>query len=515
MWGSAFKPSSYGPPPPGGPNPHYGGQLASYTGFRGAYEPTKLVERRLFPNVLHQLRSAETTKLVLAMLAGVVLLPLPLLLEVTGYVQLLTESPKDRVGNIGALFAVGLVTWVSACPLLYAWSLRRRMQAIERVFAELQRAPRCDALQLATALATTPLHARHLLFDAINLGLVEESLAALAAGAQPVNQAYGYAAGPPTPGPVATPQVVIMTANDSSGSGPVTQRAQASGPATADDLRAGDVLGGRYELLSLLGSGGMGHVFVARQTRTNRKYALKVMRTETSLATGARARFEREAKLAGSLGHPGIVAVHDYDETPAGLRYLVMDLLHGETLDARLERQRTLPFEEALRIACEVASALGTAHAQGLVHRDIKPPNIFLVRDPDGSERAVVLDFGVVKDLKEQCVNVTSTGMAVGTPFYMAPEQALGHAVDARVDVYALGCVIYEMLSGEPPFVDDRVAQLITRLLTEAPAPISQLAPCAIPHGFDAVVARALAKTPAERTASMQDFAAALFTFKA
>lgn len=272
----------------------------------------------------------------------------------------------------------------------------------------------------------------------------------------------------------------------------------------------GRTLKDTWHIEAQLGQGGMGAVFRARHLRTNRRYALKVMLAHAELTAEALHRFEREANAASALGHPGIVAVHDFDRTPEGAAYLVMDLLEGETLQQRLERRGMLPWPEARRIALDVGDALATAHDAGLLHRDVKPGNIFLARDRKG-ERVVLLDFGLVKRMGSGVVSrVTASGAVVGTPLYMSPEQARGERLDARSDLYGLAVVIYEMVVGVPPFFDRTQAAVYARLLREPAPRASSVSPQACPPGFDDVVGRALATRREDRHDGVRTFLAAL-----
>jgi serine/threonine-protein kinase len=254
----------------------------------------------------------------------------------------------------------------------------------------------------------------------------------------------------------------------------------------------------------------MGAVFRARHLRTGRRYALKVMLAHGELTWEALHRFEREASAASALGHPGIVAVHDFDRTPDGAAFLVMDLFDGETLQQRLERHGMLPWSAAKRIGLEVGDALAAAHDAGLLHRDVKPGNVFLCNEPRG-ERVVLLDFGLVKRMGTGVASrVTASGAVVGTPLYMSPEQARGEPLDARSDLYGLAVVVFEMVVGVPPFFDRTQAAVYARLLREQPPRASSISPNACPPGFDDVLARALAMRREDRYASVRAFLTAL-----
>jgi len=267
-----------------------------------------------------------------------------------------------------------------------------------------------------------------------------------------------------------------------------------------EDALVGRTLGGVYRVDKRLGAGGIGAVYAALQIRTKRRYAVKVLLPEMALKAGAVERFRREGEALAALGHAGIVQIHDFDTAEDGTQYLVMDLLEGEDLSTRLERVGALDWTSAVRILEETASALGAAHALGIIHRDLKPANIFLARRPGSAERATILDFGLAKNVTAiEDVRLTATGAGLGTPLYMSPEQARGGDVDLRTDVYALGCILYEMLTGAPPFEGPTLTAVIARILTDPPPSVSHHAPRAVPPAIDEVVRTALAKDPAQR----------------
>ena len=267
-------------------------------------------------------------------------------------------------------------------------------------------------------------------------------------------------------------------------------------------------LRGRYALDRELGRGGMATVFLAQDLRHDRKVALKVLRPEISADIGAE-RFLREIKMAAGLTHPHILPVYDsgqvYSEQSKGppLLFYVMPNMEGRSLRERLDSERQLPLEEALRIAREVASALDYAHRHHVVHRDVKPENILL---HDGA--AMVADFGIGKALSEGG-SITQTGMAIGTPAYMSPEQASGAGdIDGRSDLYSLACVLYETLTGEPPFTGPTAQAVITKRFV-SPIPTVR-ATRDVPEAVDTAVTRALARTPVDRFPTAADFAEAL-----
>ncbi len=262
-------------------------------------------------------------------------------------------------------------------------------------------------------------------------------------------------------------------------------------------------LADRYRIDHVLGEGGMATVYLAEDLKHHRKVAVKVMRPELAETLGAE-RFLREVEIAAKLSHPHILPVYDSGASQ-GILYYVMPLVEGESLPARIAREKQLPVDEALRIAREVAGALAYAHKQGFVHRDIKPANILI---SDG--HALVADFGIARAMAGEGKAITKTGLAIGTPQYMSPEQASGAAdVDGRTDLYSLGAVIYEMLAGEPPFTGPTAQAIITRSITEQPRPLEQTRQT-LPAEVGRTVLRALAKAPADRYATAGDMVAAL-----
>ncbi len=263
-------------------------------------------------------------------------------------------------------------------------------------------------------------------------------------------------------------------------------------------------LGDRYRIERELGAGGMATVYLAEDLKHNRKVAVKVLKPELAIAIGA-ARFLAEIKTTANLQHPHILALHDSGEVN-GTVFYVMPYVEGESLRDRLEREKQLPVDDALRIAAEVADALEYAHERGVIHRDIKPENILLQRG-----HAVVADFGIaLAASKTGGARMTETGMSLGTPTYMSPEQAMGaREVDARTDVYSLGCVLYEMLVGEPPFVGPTAQSIVAKVMTESPRSLTGQRRTVAPH-VDAAVQKSLEKLAADRFASAAAFAEAL-----
>ena len=266
--------------------------------------------------------------------------------------------------------------------------------------------------------------------------------------------------------------------------------------------RFGSALADRYEIERELGRGGMAVVYLARDRKHDRQIAIKAISAEYAEAVGSE-RFLREIKTAAKLNHPNILPLYDSGEA-AGQLYYVMPYGEGGSLRDRLRREGPLPIEDALDVAREVAQALDHAHEHGFVHRDIKPENILFL-----SGRPVVADFGIARAVESAERQLTQTGMAVGTPAYMSPEQALADHVDGRSDIYSLGCVLYEMLTGNPPFSGSSAREIIARHTTDEVRSVRTVR-STVPEGVDATVVRALAKEPADRFRTAGEFADAL-----
>jgi serine/threonine-protein kinase len=268
--------------------------------------------------------------------------------------------------------------------------------------------------------------------------------------------------------------------------------------------RLANALAGRYAIDREIARGGMATVYLARDLRHGRRVAIKVLREELAAAVGAE-RFLAEIHVTASLQHPHILPLFDSGSVD-GLLWYVMPFVEGETLRSRLTREGRLPLAESIRLAREIADALDHAHVRGIVHRDVKPENVLL---QDG--HALVADFGIALALEQAGgERITRTGLALGTPQYMAPEQAAGErALDARVDVYALGAVLHEMLAGEPPFAAPTRQAVVRRMMQELPPALVERRPGVAPF-IDAAVRRALAKRPDDRFPNAAAFAAAL-----
>ncbi|MEO8799294.1 MAG: serine/threonine-protein kinase, partial [Polyangiaceae bacterium] len=285
----------------------------------------------------------------------------------------------------------------------------------------------------------------------------------------------------------------------------------------ADPL-LGQVLGGTYRILRVVGEGGMGKVYEAQHLRIgHRKVAVKVLHPEYARDRDVVSRFQKEAESASSITHPNVIQVFDVDVTPDGRPYLVGEFLEGEELGDHLDRLGKIDIGTAVGIARQVCRALAAAHDRGVVHRDMKPENVFLTRsgshlrgEPD-HHHIKVIDFGISKSGTGE-THLTRTGMIIGTPAYMAPEQARGDKVDARADVYATGALLYTMLTGQRPFDSDDPTATLTLVLTQDPTRPRELEPN-IPEGLELVVQRAMAKDASDRYQTMLDLEAALGPF--
>jgi len=273
---------------------------------------------------------------------------------------------------------------------------------------------------------------------------------------------------------------------------------------SGDSSRLSAALAGRYRLERELGQGGMATVYLAHDTKHDRNVAVKVLRPELAAVLGAE-RFLAEIKVTANLQHPNLLPLFD-SGAAAGFLYYVMPYIEGETLRARLERERQLPVDDVLRLVTLLANALDYAHTRGVIHRDLKPENILLQ-----AGQPIIADFGIALAVAQAGGSrVTETGLSLGTPHYMSPEQAAGERnLDAMSDQYALAAVTYEMLSGEPPHTGPTAQAIIARLMSETPRSLRATRPAVSP-GVDATVQRALSKTPADRFATCGTFATAL-----
>jgi len=286
--------------------------------------------------------------------------------------------------------------------------------------------------------------------------------------------------------------------------------APSTAPDTVPDRDLGMVLEGRYRVDSLLGRGAWGRVYRASHLGIGRPVAIKFLDPQVTADDDARRRFEREAQATGRLRHPNCVSVTDFGATADGGRYLVMELADGVNLADLLANESRLPLPRAVHIMRHILRGLAHAHGHGLVHRDLKPPNIILVNEGGDRDFAKILDFGLARMVGGDD-RVTRTGTVAGTPRYMAPEQVLDRGFDGRVDLYAASVILFEMLAGRTPFEHDDMATLL-RMHVAAPAPrVADVAPdVVVPPALDDLIRRGLAKRPDERPASAEHYLAEL-----
>ena len=289
-----------------------------------------------------------------------------------------------------------------------------------------------------------------------------------------------------------------------------------TGPVNPKDPLLGTTLGERYKIIRSIGEGGMGIVYEAMHVVIEKKVALKVLRDDFSKRPEVVERFRQEAKSASRIGHEHIVDISDFGETPRGQSYFVMEYLEGEDLANVLAREGTLGPVRAVQILIQCAKALGAAHAKGIVHRDMKPENIFLVARDGQPDFVKIVDFGIAKmsDIETEGApgrKLTKTGMIFGTPEYMSPEQAAGKPLDHRVDVYALGVILFECLTGRVPFVGDTFMGILTQHMFEHAPTLRAVNPhVACPEELEMVVRQALTKNPDERYRNMEELGRAL-----
>jgi serine/threonine-protein kinase len=282
-----------------------------------------------------------------------------------------------------------------------------------------------------------------------------------------------------------------------------------------DDPLVGQVLAGSYEVTRVVGEGGMGRVYEARHTRlTGKRFAIKLLHADLARQPEVVTRFQREAEAASGISHINVVGVHDVNSTPDGQPYIVAELLQGEELGEYIERLGKVSLGNVIKIGRQICRALAAAHAQGIVHRDVKPENVFLTGDLAHIETGTVkvIDFGISKVASAGGESLTKTGMVMGTPDYMAPEQARGDKVDARADIYAVGAILYRALTGKKPFEGLDPMATLTAVLTTEPERPSVLEPN-VPLALELVVQRAMAKAPKDRYQTMEELEGDLAQF--
>jgi serine/threonine-protein kinase len=273
----------------------------------------------------------------------------------------------------------------------------------------------------------------------------------------------------------------------------------------------GSIIADRYHVVRQLGEGGMGRVYLAEHVKMGRLSAVKVMSRRIVTDADAISRFNREAANASRISHPNVAAVYDFGETPDGLIYLAMEYVDGEPLTEVLARERALPPERAAEIVRQTGEALSAAHDLGIVHRDLKPDNIMLARDRDGGDLVKVVDFGIAKAAGVEAQKVTRTGLVIGTPEYMSPEQIAGDPLDARSDVYSLGLVACTLFTGRLPFLSRTAQESVIMRLTDPPKTLAELrGEVPWPPVVQEVMDRALQRDAAHRFGSARDFGSAL-----
>jgi serine/threonine protein kinase len=291
------------------------------------------------------------------------------------------------------------------------------------------------------------------------------------------------------------------TANDSSGTLALAQQQE-----EAPELGIGSEIDGRYRVVELIGEGGMGKVYLAEHIEIGKRVALKVLHPSYSRMPDLVERFRREARAASKIGHPNIVDVTDSGATADGSVYFVMEYLEGVELGSVIEREGALDVARALRISGQICRALQAAHREGIIHRDLKPENIFLIVRGGEADVVKVLDFGIAKTTEAEAARerrLTSPGMAMGTPEYMAPEQAAGRPADARTDVYSLGAIMYEMVTGVPPYQGDNFMEILTKKATlDPPPPVTIRSD--LPLQVSELVLQAMSRNPDARPQSME-----------
>ncbi len=298
------------------------------------------------------------------------------------------------------------------------------------------------------------------------------------------------------------PIPLVQARSKSSDSRPAAQGARP----TADHPLIGRVIGDKYGVRAVIGEGGMGTVYEAEHLTIGRKVAIKVLNRAHLGRREAVARFHQEARAAGAIGHPNICEIYDVGNLDDGSPYLVMERLHGKTLADRINLEGALPFEDVITALTQVLSALVAAHHKNIIHRDVKPENIFLSERVGCTPVVKILDFGISKfEGEDPDLSLTRTGMVMGTPFYMAPEQARGEIIDHRVDVYACGVMLYEALTGRRPFIANNYNALVVQILATQPKDPREIRP-AIPAGFVPLIFKALAKKREDRYRNAEAF---------
>ena len=293
-----------------------------------------------------------------------------------------------------------------------------------------------------------------------------------------------------------------------------TAMGRAEPPPAATPMNLVDqVLDGRYKIVRKVGEGGMSFVYLATDTATTDRYAIKVLSAALSSDQNAMQRLKREASLGMRLAHPNVCHIIRMGETQDGLVYVVMPFVEGEILSDRNNRKGTLPMDEVTKYVSEISAGLHVAHELKIVHRDLKPENIMICKSDDGTERAVVMDFGLAKERRAdaELQKLTATGIILGTPEFMSPEQLRGKPLDPRTDVYSLGLMTYEMLTGKLPFTGRTQQEMMIARLRNEPTPLRQARPdLDFPEAVEKVLSKAMQRNPDDRYPTAPEFANAL-----
>ncbi len=328
--------------------------------------------------------------------------------------------------------------------------------------------------------------------------------------------AFGAAATPAAPAAPATPRPAPAPAASTNPAVARNTALRANDPASVAGASshanmAGKVLDRRYHIVRKVGEGGMSYVYLAHDVATQERYAIKILSPALSKEENAMARLRREAALGIRLAHPNVCHIVRMGETEDGLVYVVMPYVEGEILSDRNYRVGKTTLTDAVRFIAEIADGLHVAHQLGIIHRDLKPENIMVCRRPDGTEYAVVMDFGLAKERKAggELQKLTATGIILGTPEFMSPEQLRGKPLDPRTDIYSLALMTYEMLTGKLPFEGKNQQEMMIARLRSDPIPARNRRP-ELPEQVDRVLLKAMARAPEDRYQSAPEFAQAL-----
>jgi DNA-binding NarL/FixJ family response regulator/tRNA A-37 threonylcarbamoyl transferase component Bud32 len=279
------------------------------------------------------------------------------------------------------------------------------------------------------------------------------------------------------------------------------------------DTLIGRTFADRYEIISVIGRGGMSIVYKAKHKFMKRLVAIKILHPHLVMDLNNLKRFRLEAEAASALAHENIIRIYDFGLSADGEAFLVMDYLDGLSLQQVVKRELSLSIERSLHIFLQICDGLEHAHSKGVVHRDLKPSNVVLVKEPDGSESVRIVDFGIAKIGNSGSPSITTAGEVYGSPGYMSPEQCLGQVVDQRSDIYALGCVMYETLSGRPPFRADNAFNVMNQQVAQSPQSLCELIP-ELPEDLEQIILKSLAKDPAERQQSASQLKGDLIAFQ-